>query len=97
MLKLDGNLCFLLSQAIGQYFLMRDLSVLSHKPWALLMTSGRKQCACKGCSVAVTGFISQSEYSSVVMLLLQTVNRNVIRVLILKSHQSSFWCKDTAL
>lgn len=97
MLKLDGIFCFLLSQAIGSYFLMRDVSVLNHKPWALLMASGRKQCASKGCSVAVTGLLSQSEYSSVVTLLLQTVNRNVIRVLIPKSHQSSSWCRHSSL
>lgn len=61
-----------------------------HKPWALLFTSHRMQCA-------VTGFLSQSECSNVVNLLLQAVSGNVIGVLLLKSHQSSFWWKDTAL
>jgi len=53
------------------------------------------QCAFKGCNVADTGFLSQSEYSNVVNPLLRTVSRSVITVLLLKSHQSSFWCEDT--
>lgn len=62
--------------------------MLKHKPWALLFTSHRMRCA-------VTGFLSQCEHSNVVNMLLQTLSGSIIRVLLLKSHQSSFWCKGS--
>lgn len=65
---------------------LRDVSVLKHKPWALLITSHRMQCAFKGCGATATGLLSQSEHSSALPLW----------VLLLKSHQSSFWCNNTA-